>query len=32
VAAARKLVGAIFHMMEEGIDYPEYLRRGGGAQ
>jgi transposase len=27
VAAARKLLGAIFHMMKEGIDYPEYLRR-----
>lgn len=32
VAAARKLLGAIFHMMREGIDYPEYLRRGGSAQ
>ena len=27
VAAARKLLGAIFHMMKEGIDYPEYLKR-----
>jgi len=27
VAAARKLLGAIFHMMKEGIDFKEYLKR-----
>jgi len=32
VAAANKLVGVMFHMMKEGIDYEEFLRRGGSAQ
>ena len=27
VAVANKLIGAIFHMMKEGIDYPDFLRR-----
>jgi transposase len=29
VAAANKLLGAIFHMMRERIDYQEFLRRSG---
>jgi transposase len=29
VAAANKLLGAIFHMMKERIDYHEFLRRSG---
>jgi transposase len=29
VAVANKLIGAIFHMMKEGIDYPDFLRRSG---
>ena len=27
VAAANKILGAIFHMMKEQIDYDEFLRR-----
>ena len=29
VAVANKLIGAMFHMMKDGIDYHEYLRRSG---
>lgn len=29
VAAANKMLGAIFHMMKEQIDYHEFLRRSG---
>jgi len=29
VAVANKLIGAIFHMMKEGIDYPDFIRRSG---
>jgi len=32
VAAANKLLGVMFHMMKERIDYQEFLRRGGNAQ
>ncbi len=32
VAAARKLVGAMYHMMKDQIDYEEFLRRGSSAQ
>ena len=32
VAAANKLVGIMFHMMKDRIDYREFLRRGGSAQ
>ena len=32
VAAANKLLGIMFHMMKERIDYEEFLRRGGNAQ
>jgi len=32
VAAANKLLGIIFQMMKEKIDYEEFLRRGGNAQ
>jgi len=32
VAAANKLLGIMFHMMKEQIDYQEFLRRGGNAQ
>lgn len=32
VAAANKLLGIIFQMMKEKIDYQEFLRRGGNAQ
>jgi hypothetical protein len=32
VAAANKLLGIMFHMMKEKIDYQEFLRRGGSAQ
>ena len=32
VAAANKLLGIIFQMMKERIDYQEFLRRGGNAQ
>ena len=32
VAAARKLLGVMYHMMKEEIDYQEFLRRGGSAQ
>ena len=32
VAAANKLLGMMFHMMKERIDYQEFLRRGGSAQ
>jgi transposase len=32
VAAANKLLGIIFHMMKDRIDYQEFLRRGGSAQ
>ena len=32
VAAANKLLGIMFHMMKERIDYQEFLRRGGNAQ
>lgn len=31
VAAANKLVGIMFHMMKERIDYQEFLRRGSNA-
>jgi len=29
VAVANKLIGAIFHMMKEGIDYSDFIRRSG---
>jgi transposase len=32
VAAAAKLLGVMFQMMKEKIDYEEFLRRGGSAQ
>lgn len=32
VAAANKLLGIMFHMMKDRIDYQEFLRRGGSAQ
>ena len=32
VAAARKLVGVMYQLMKEQIDYEEFLRRGGNAQ
>lgn len=32
VAAANKLLGIMFHMMKEGIDYDQFLKRGGSAQ
>jgi len=32
IAVARKLLGTIFHMMKEEIDYEEFLRRGSNAQ
>lgn len=32
VAVANKLVGVMFHMMKEGIDNQEFLRRGSSAQ
>ena len=32
VAATRKLVGVMYHLMREQIDYEEFLRRGGNAQ
>jgi len=32
VAAARKLLGMMFHMMKEEIDYEEFVRRGSSAQ
>ncbi len=32
VAAARKLVGAMYHMMKDQLDYEEFLRRGSSAQ
>jgi transposase len=32
VAATRKLVGVMFHMMKDEIDYEEFVRRGSSAQ
>ena len=32
VAAARKHLGVMYHMMKERIDYEEFLRRGSSAQ
>ena len=32
IAVARKLLGTIFHMMKEEIDYEEFVRRGSNAQ
>ena len=32
IAVARKLLGTIYHMMKEEIDYEEFLRRGSNAQ
>jgi hypothetical protein len=32
VAAANKLLGIIFHMMKDRIDYQEFLKRAGNAQ
>ncbi len=32
VAAANRLLGIMFHMMKDRIDYQEFLRRGGNAQ
>lgn len=32
IAVARKLVGIMFHLMKEEIDYKEFVRRGGNAQ
>ena len=32
VAAANKLLGVMFHMMKDRIDYQEFLKRGGNAQ
>ena len=32
VAAARKLLGVMFHMMKDEIDYEEFVRRGSSAQ
>ena len=32
VAATRKLVGVMYHLMKEQIDYEEFVRRGSNAQ
>jgi hypothetical protein len=32
IAVARKLLGTIYHMMKEEIDYEEFLKRGSNAQ
>ena len=32
IAVARKLLGTIFHVRKEEIDYEEFLRRGSNAQ
>ena len=32
IAVARKLLGTIYHMMKEEIDYEEFVRRGSNAQ
>ena len=32
VAAARKLLGVMFHLMKDEIDYEEFVRRGSSAQ
>ncbi len=32
VAATRKLIGVMYHMMKDEIDYEEFLRRGSSAQ
>jgi hypothetical protein len=32
VAAARKLLGVMYHLMKEQIDYEEFVRRGSSAQ
>ena len=32
VAATRKLVGVMYHLMREQIDYEEFIRRGSNAQ
>lgn len=32
VAVAKKLLGMMFHMMKEEIDYAEFLKRGSSAQ
>lgn len=32
VAAARKLVGVMYHLMKEEIDYEEFVKRGSNAQ
>jgi hypothetical protein len=31
IAVARKLLGTIYHMMKEEIDYEEFVRRGSNA-
>jgi len=32
VAATRKLIGVMYHLMKEEIDYEEFVRRGSNAQ
>lgn len=32
IAAARKLLGVMFHMLKDEMDYEEFVRRGRGAQ
>jgi len=32
VAAARKLIGVMYHLMKEQIGYEEFLRHGSSAQ
>lgn len=32
IAVARKLLGSVYHMMKEQIDYEEFVKRGGNAQ
>ena len=32
IALARKLLGTMYHMMKEEIDYEEFIRRGSNAQ
>lgn len=32
IAVARKLLGTMYHMMKDEIDYKEFLRRGSNAQ
>ena len=32
IAVAEKLLGTIYHMMKEEIDYEEFVRRGSNAK